>query len=110
MVDLSATDNIFLSQPCRDNTLYLLKLIDEMLISEIDKELPVLGFPTILMCGLFIIYTIEYCEEDKLNVRRLRHPQKNTKNQRWTSVQQDTQILLRHSALYRCPHNTLLSS
>jgi hypothetical protein len=43
LVDLSAAENIFISQPCRDNTLYLLKLIDEMLISEIDKELPVLG-------------------------------------------------------------------
>ncbi|XP_057426071.1 BEACH domain-containing protein B isoform X2 [Lotus japonicus] len=43
MVDLSSVDNIFMSQPCRDNTLYLLKLIDEMLISEIDKELPFFG-------------------------------------------------------------------
>lgn len=43
LVDLSASDNIFISQPCRDNTLYLLKLVDEMLISEIDKELPLLG-------------------------------------------------------------------
>ncbi|KAJ1424747.1 WD40/YVTN repeat-like-containing domain superfamily [Sesbania bispinosa] len=43
MVDLSAVDNIFIAQPCRDNTLYLLKLIDEMLISEIDKELPFIG-------------------------------------------------------------------
>ncbi|RDY05943.1 BEACH domain-containing protein B, partial [Mucuna pruriens] len=43
LVELSAVDNIFISQPCRDNTLYLLKLIDEMLISEIDKELPFLG-------------------------------------------------------------------
>ncbi|KAL5145273.1 BEACH domain-containing protein B [Glycine soja] len=43
LVELSAVDNIFISQPCRDNTLYLLRLIDEMLISEIDKELPFLG-------------------------------------------------------------------
>ncbi|KAH1253240.1 BEACH domain-containing protein B [Glycine max] len=43
LVELSAMDNIFISQPCRDNTLYLLRLIDEMLISEIDKELPFLG-------------------------------------------------------------------
>ncbi|CAJ2641153.1 unnamed protein product [Trifolium pratense] len=43
LVDLSAAENIFISQPCRDNTLYLWKLIDEMLISEIDKELPLLG-------------------------------------------------------------------
>lgn len=43
LVELSAAENIFISQPCRDNTLYLLRLIDEMLISEIDKELPFLG-------------------------------------------------------------------
>ncbi|KAK7353018.1 hypothetical protein VNO80_18450 [Phaseolus coccineus] len=44
LVDLSAAvDSIFISQPCRDNTLYLLRLIDEMLISELDKELPFLG-------------------------------------------------------------------
>ncbi|QHN94309.1 BEACH domain-containing protein B [Arachis hypogaea] len=43
MVELSAVDNIFISQPCRDNTLYLLRLIDDMLISEIDKELPFFG-------------------------------------------------------------------
>ncbi|XP_020218624.1 BEACH domain-containing protein B isoform X2 [Cajanus cajan] len=43
LVELSAADNIFISQPCRDNTLYLLRLIDETLISEIDKELPFLG-------------------------------------------------------------------
>lgn len=52
MVDLSSVDNIFMSQPCRDNTLYLLKLIDEMLISEIDKELPVLVLPTVLLYEL----------------------------------------------------------
>ncbi|MED6216742.1 hypothetical protein PIB30_010777 [Stylosanthes scabra] len=43
LVELSAVDNIFTSQPCRDNTLYLLRLIDDMLISEIDKELPFFG-------------------------------------------------------------------
>ncbi|XP_061352489.1 BEACH domain-containing protein B, partial [Gastrolobium bilobum] len=43
MVELSSAENIFMSQPCRDNTLYLLRLIDEMLISEIDKALPFLG-------------------------------------------------------------------
>ncbi|OIW14558.1 hypothetical protein TanjilG_14944 [Lupinus angustifolius] len=43
MVELSAADKIFVSQPCRDNTLYLLRLIDEMLISEIDRELPFFG-------------------------------------------------------------------
>ncbi|CAL0327334.1 unnamed protein product [Lupinus luteus] len=43
MVELSAADKIFVSQPCRDNTLYLLRLVDEMLISEIDRELPFFG-------------------------------------------------------------------
>lgn len=45
MVELSAEDNIFISQPCRDNTLYLLRLVDEMLISEVDEILPVLHLP-----------------------------------------------------------------
>ncbi|KAK9271394.1 hypothetical protein L1049_026984 [Liquidambar formosana] len=40
LVELSSEDNIFISQPCRDNTLYLLRLIDEMLISEFDHKLP----------------------------------------------------------------------
>lgn len=40
LLEASSEDNIFLSQPCRDNTLYLLKLIDEMLISEFDLKLP----------------------------------------------------------------------
>ncbi|KAK2659945.1 hypothetical protein Ddye_006478 [Dipteronia dyeriana] len=40
LVDLSSEENIFISQPCRDNTLYLLRLIDEMLISEMDHKLP----------------------------------------------------------------------
>ncbi|GAV66852.1 WD40 domain-containing protein/Beach domain-containing protein/Laminin_G_3 domain-containing protein [Cephalotus follicularis] len=40
LVDLSAEENIFILQPCRDNALYLLRLVDEMLISEIDQKLP----------------------------------------------------------------------
>ncbi|KAL2459002.1 hypothetical protein Fot_55288 [Forsythia ovata] len=40
LIELSTEENIFVSQPCRDNTLYLLKLVDEMLISEIDHKLP----------------------------------------------------------------------
>ncbi|XP_050124229.1 BEACH domain-containing protein B-like isoform X1 [Malus sylvestris] len=40
LVELSSEENIFISQPCRDNTLYLLRLVDEMLISEIDQKLP----------------------------------------------------------------------
>ncbi|KAI8015885.1 BEACH domain-containing protein B [Camellia lanceoleosa] len=43
LIDLSSEDNIFVSQPCRDNTLYLLRLVDETLISEINQKLP---FPT----------------------------------------------------------------
>lgn len=41
LVELSSTENILSLQPCRDNTLYLMKLIDEMLISELDNKLPV---------------------------------------------------------------------
>nr|POF26456.1 beach domain-containing protein b [Quercus suber] len=40
LMDLSSEENIFVSQPCRDNTLYLLRLVDEMLSSEIDLKLP----------------------------------------------------------------------
>ncbi|KAL9450104.1 hypothetical protein AB3S75_011937 [Citrus x aurantiifolia] len=40
LVDLSSEENIFVSQPCRDNTLYLLRLVDEMLVSEIDHKIP----------------------------------------------------------------------
>ncbi|KAF5183051.1 Beach domain-containing protein b [Thalictrum thalictroides] len=40
LVVLSSEDNIFVAQPCRDNTLYLLKLIDEMLIFETEQKLP----------------------------------------------------------------------
>lgn len=48
LMDSSAVENIFVSQPCRDNTLYLLSLVDEMLISEIDHKLPVYSKPEIL--------------------------------------------------------------
>lgn len=44
LMDLSSEENIFLSQPCRDNTLYLLRLVDEMLTSEIEHKLPVYNF------------------------------------------------------------------
>jgi WD40 repeat protein len=40
LIELSMEDNILVVQPCRDNTLYLLKLIDELLISEMDNKLP----------------------------------------------------------------------
>ncbi|GMI77267.1 hypothetical protein HRI_001396000 [Hibiscus trionum] len=44
LVDLSSKENIFSSQPCRDNTLYFLRLVDEMLISDVGNKLP---FPAI---------------------------------------------------------------
>lgn len=44
LVELSSVDSIFLRQPCRDNMLYLLKLVDDLLISEIDAKLPVYMF------------------------------------------------------------------
>ncbi|KAG8369183.1 hypothetical protein BUALT_Bualt15G0124700 [Buddleja alternifolia] len=40
LINLSSEENIFVSQPCRDNMLYLVKLVDEMLISEMDSWLP----------------------------------------------------------------------
>uniref|UniRef100_A0A162A6C6 BEACH domain-containing protein n=1 Tax=Daucus carota subsp. sativus TaxID=79200 RepID=A0A162A6C6_DAUCS len=40
LVELSSEENIFFAQPCRDNILYLLKLVDDLLISEIDAKLP----------------------------------------------------------------------
>lgn len=41
LVDFSSEENMFVLQPCRDNTLYLLRLVDEMIISELDNKLPV---------------------------------------------------------------------
>ncbi|XP_077215298.1 binding protein isoform X2 [Tasmannia lanceolata] len=43
LVGLPSEENIFVSQPCRDNTLYLLRLVDEMLISERGHKLPFPG-------------------------------------------------------------------
>lgn len=43
LINSSAEENTFVSQPCRDNVLYLVKLVDEMLISELDNRLPVCG-------------------------------------------------------------------
>ncbi|GAB4839467.1 hypothetical protein Ancab_028990 [Ancistrocladus abbreviatus] len=40
LIDLHNEENIFISQPCRDNSLYLLRLVDEFLLSEIDHKLP----------------------------------------------------------------------
>ncbi|GAB2247807.1 hypothetical protein Droror1_Dr00007689 [Drosera rotundifolia] len=39
LIELSSTENIFLSQPCRDNILYILKLVDELLLTETDYKL-----------------------------------------------------------------------
>ncbi|KAG0476323.1 hypothetical protein HPP92_013164 [Vanilla planifolia] len=41
---VSSEENIFVSQPCRDNTLYLLKLADELFISEYGDKFPFLEF------------------------------------------------------------------
>lgn len=41
LLDLSAVENVLVTQPCRDNMLYLLKLVDEMLLSEMKFNLPV---------------------------------------------------------------------
>ncbi|XP_019058456.1 PREDICTED: BEACH domain-containing protein B isoform X2 [Tarenaya hassleriana] len=40
LVELSSEDSILISQPCRDNVLYFLRLVDEMLVSEIGNKLP----------------------------------------------------------------------
>lgn len=39
LVEISLEENIFTSQPCRDNTLYLLKLINELVIIESGDKL-----------------------------------------------------------------------
>lgn len=39
LVELSSEDNIFLSHPCRDNVLYLLRLVDEMVVREFGSRL-----------------------------------------------------------------------
>ncbi|XP_010254571.1 PREDICTED: BEACH domain-containing protein B isoform X2 [Nelumbo nucifera] len=43
LVEASFEDDIFVLQPCRDNTLYLLRLVDEMLINELGYNLPYPG-------------------------------------------------------------------
>ncbi|CAN4122405.1 unnamed protein product [Withania somnifera] len=40
LLDLSAVENVLVTQPCRDNMLYLLKLVDEMLLSEMKFTIP----------------------------------------------------------------------
>lgn len=41
VLSLSSDDSILISQPCRDNALFLLRLVDETLVSDIDHTLPV---------------------------------------------------------------------
>lgn len=48
LIEVSSAENIFFTQPCRDNTLYLLRLMDELLISESADKLLVFGFHLIL--------------------------------------------------------------
>ncbi|XP_042456540.1 BEACH domain-containing protein B isoform X2 [Zingiber officinale] len=45
LLEISSEDNIFMSQPCRDNTLYLLKLINDLVIIESGDNVlfPILG-------------------------------------------------------------------
>ncbi|XP_051118042.1 BEACH domain-containing protein B isoform X2 [Andrographis paniculata] len=43
LITLSTDENVFVCQPCRDNTLYFVKLVDEMLISEMSQQLPYPG-------------------------------------------------------------------
>ncbi|KAK9758397.1 hypothetical protein RND81_01G226800 [Saponaria officinalis] len=40
LIELSHEESVLASQPCRDNTLYLFRLIDELLLDEVDHELP----------------------------------------------------------------------
>ncbi|KAK6938070.1 PH-BEACH domain [Dillenia turbinata] len=54
LVNISSDENIFLSQLCRDNTLYLLKLADEMLLLDNDYTLP---YPA--SCSEFCIESFE---------------------------------------------------
>ncbi|CAN6454099.1 unnamed protein product [Victoria cruziana] len=43
LIILSSEENIFASQPCRDNSLYLIRLLDEVLVQECDLNLPFPG-------------------------------------------------------------------
>ncbi|XP_073008552.1 BEACH domain-containing protein B isoform X1 [Typha latifolia] len=46
LMEIASEENIFLSQPCRDNALYLLQLIDELIINGSGEKLlfPAIGF------------------------------------------------------------------
>lgn len=61
LLDLSSGDNIFISQPCRDNTLYLLRLIDEMLLSEIYYNIPVINVVEYLTRTFLIVLHLSIC-------------------------------------------------
>lgn len=45
LINSFAEENPLVSQPCRDNTLYFVKLVDEILISELGDHLPVCRLP-----------------------------------------------------------------
>uniref|UniRef100_A0A7N0VH18 BEACH domain-containing protein B n=1 Tax=Kalanchoe fedtschenkoi TaxID=63787 RepID=A0A7N0VH18_KALFE len=40
LLSLSSDESILISQPCRDNALFLLRLVDETLVCDIDHKLP----------------------------------------------------------------------
>ncbi|CAK7347274.1 unnamed protein product [Dovyalis caffra] len=52
LVDFSFEENIFAAQPCRDNTLYLLQLMDEMLVAEIDHN--ILAYIGVFLDGMSV--------------------------------------------------------
>ena len=56
LIEGSSDENIFYTQPCRDNTLYLLRLTDELLISESGDKLLVFGFDLIRSLSLIAMY------------------------------------------------------
>ncbi|MQL69002.1 hypothetical protein Taro_001301 [Colocasia esculenta] len=58
LVEVASEESILLSQPCRDNTLYLLKLLDEMLICESGDKLP---FPA---GGLYTVFPSDSQESE----------------------------------------------
>lgn len=72
LMELSSEENIVMSQPCRDNTLYLLRLIDEMLMSEMDQSLPVCNVAGIHK--ILINFVVSHLFVDSSSPPRLRVP------------------------------------
>lgn len=58
LVGMSYEENIFVLQPCRDNALYLLKLLDEMLINERGHKFLVFFFFFHVMVVRFSLFLI----------------------------------------------------